>query len=146
MILDNWIEMLKEFETTFNGTAVTPITNELLGLRFNLHDEENAEVAEALAFLSEKVDQDKLLREIQDPAPFLSNLTKEIADNIYVLIGTAVNLDLPLAEAFAEVHRSNMSKVGEDGKPIYREDGKVLKGPNYTPANIDQFFPSLTNE
>lgn len=37
---------------------------------------------------------------------------------------------------FAEVHRSNMSKLGEDGKPIYREDGKVLKGPNYSPADL----------
>jgi predicted HAD superfamily Cof-like phosphohydrolase len=37
---------------------------------------------------------------------------------------------------FAEVHRSNMSKAGEDGKPIYREDGKILKGPNYTPPDL----------
>ena len=40
------------------------------------------------------------------------------------------------AAGLSEVHRSNMSKLGEDGKPIYREDGKILKGPNYTPPDL----------
>jgi predicted HAD superfamily Cof-like phosphohydrolase len=43
-------------------------------------------------------------------------------------------------EAFAEVHRSNMSKLGEDGKPVLREDGKIMKGPNFSPPNLGQFF------
>lgn len=43
---------------------------------------------------------------------------------------------IPLHDVFAEVHRSNMSKLGEDGQPIYREDGKVIKGPNYTPPDV----------
>ena len=45
-------------------------------------------------------------------------------------------MGIELDYCFDEVHRSNMSKLGEDGKPIYREDGKVLKGPNYKPPNM----------
>ena len=45
-----------------------------------------------------------------------------------------------LFEAFKEVHRSNLSKLGRDGKPIYREDGKIIKGPNYFPPNLKQFI------
>lgn len=56
-----------------------------------------------------------------------------MADIIYLVIGTAVEMGLQdcLELALAEVHASNMSKLGEDGKPIFREDGKVLKGPHY---------------
>ena len=59
-----------------------------------------------------------------------------LADIIYIACGTAVAYGIPLDRVFAEVHRSNMSKLGEDGKPIYREDGKVLKGPNYAPPDV----------
>lgn len=63
-----------------------------------------------------------------------------IGDYIYVLLGRTVEMGLPMDEIFAEIHRSNMSKLGEDGKPIYREDGKVLKGPNYTPPDIESIL------
>ena len=59
-----------------------------------------------------------------------------LADIIYIACGTAVAYGIPLDQVFAEVHRSNMSKLGADGKPIYREDGKVLKGPDYTPPDV----------
>jgi predicted HAD superfamily Cof-like phosphohydrolase len=61
------------------------------------------------------------------------NLLKELADLVYVIYGYAATFDLDLDEAVRRVHESNMSKLGEDGKPIYRDDGKVLKGPNYKP-------------
>ena len=70
----------------------------------------------------------------------MENLTKELADLLYVTIGMAVTFGLPLVEVFERVHQSNMSKLGEDGKPIYREDGKVLKGPNYQPPKLDDLF------
>ena len=70
----------------------------------------------------------------------MENLTKELADLIYVTIGMAVTFGLPLCEVFERVHQSNMSKLGEDGKPIYREDGKVMKGPNYQPPKLDDLF------
>jgi predicted HAD superfamily Cof-like phosphohydrolase len=60
-----------------------------------------------------------------------------LADLAYVVIGTAVAHGLTqFDKIFTEVHRANMSKLGEDGRPIIREDGKVLKGPNYTPPNL----------
>ena len=68
------------------------------------------------------------------------NLTKELADLLYVTIGFAVTFGLPLVEVFERVHQSNMSKLGEDGKPIYREDGKVMKGPNYRPPELGDLF------
>ena len=65
-----------------------------------------------------------------------SEQLKELADLVYVCYQFAANMDWDLDEAMHRVHRSNMSKLGEDGKPIYREDGKVLKGPNYQPPTL----------
>ena len=61
---------------------------------------------------------------------------KELADLVYVCYQYAENMNWFLDEALNREHESNMSKLGEDGKPIYREDGKVLKGPNYQPPNL----------
>ena len=66
-----------------------------------------------------------------------ANILKELADLVYVCYQYAANLGWDLDEAMHRVHESNMSKLGEDGKPIYREDGKVLKGPNYAPPNLN---------
>lgn len=63
-----------------------------------------------------------------------------IADAIVVLIGTALEFGIPLDKVMAEVHRSNMSKLGPDSKPVLREDGKVLKGPNFTPPDIQSIL------
>ena len=62
---------------------------------------------------------------------------KELADLVYVCYQYAANMGWDLDEAMYRVHESNMSKLDEDGKPIYREDGKVLKGPNYKPPNLE---------
>jgi predicted HAD superfamily Cof-like phosphohydrolase len=61
---------------------------------------------------------------------------KELADLVYVCYQYAENLGWDLDEALNRVHLSNMSKLGEDGNPIRREDGKVLKGPNYKPPTL----------
>ena len=60
-----------------------------------------------------------------------------LADLIYVIYGMALETGIDLAAVLAEVQRSNMSKLGADGKPVYREDGKVLKGPGYFPPNVE---------
>ena len=65
---------------------------------------------------------------------------KELADLVYVCYQYAENMNWFLDEALDRVHKSNMSKLGEDGKPIYREDGKVLKGPNYQPPDLTDLF------
>ena len=64
-------------------------------------------------------------------------LAKELADLEYVIHDMALSLNIDQDRSFDEVHKSNMSKLGEDGKPVYREDGKVLKGPNYQPPKLD---------
>ena len=65
---------------------------------------------------------------------------KELADLVYVCYQYAENMGWFLDEALDRVHKSNMSKLGEDGKPIYREDGKVLKGPNYKLPTLTDLF------
>ena len=61
---------------------------------------------------------------------------KELADLVYVAYQYSTNMGWDLDEALNRVHQSNMSKLGEDGRPIYRDDGKVLKGPNYQPPTL----------
>ena len=65
---------------------------------------------------------------------------KELADLVYVCYQYAENMGWFLDEAMNRVHESNMSKLDENGKPIYRDDGKVLKGPNYKPPNLSDLF------
>ena len=69
-----------------------------------------------------------------------SEQLKELADLVYVCYQMAASQDWDLDEAMRRVHESNMSKLGEDGKPIYRADGKVLKGPNYKPPYLNDLI------
>jgi len=89
-------------------------------LRYKLMREENEEYLEA-------ADNNDLV-EVADA----------LGDMLYILCGTIIEhgLQHKIEEVFNEIQRSNMSKLGEDGEPIYREDGKVLKGPNYFKPNI----------
>ena len=66
-----------------------------------------------------------------------ANILKELADLVYVCYQYAANMGWDLDEAMHSVHESNMSKLDENGKPIYRDDGKVLKGPNYAPPTLE---------
>ena len=77
--------------------------------------------------------EDQLYR---DNPTVVAEALKELADLVYVCYQYAENMGWLLDEAMNRVHESNMSKLGEDGKPIYREDGKVLKGPNYKPPDL----------
>lgn len=67
-------------------------------------------------------------------------LTKELCDLLWVTYQAAAFFGLPIEQAFRRVYESNMSKLGDDGKPVLREDGKILKGPNYKPANLGDLF------
>jgi hypothetical protein len=67
---------------------------------------------------------------------FPAEALKELADLVYVCYQYAENMGWFLDEALDRVHASNMSKLGEDGLPVYRDDGKVLKGPNYKPPTL----------
>jgi len=68
----------------------------------------------------------------------LTEIADALGDQLYIIFGSILKHGLQdkIEEVFNEIHRSNMSKLGEDGKPIYREDGKVLKGPAYTRPDI----------
>lgn len=63
-----------------------------------------------------------------------------LTDLLYVVYGAGHAFGIDLDECFTEVHESNMSKLGENGRPIYREDGKVLKGPNYFVPNLEEIL------
>ncbi|MFF1711265.1 MazG nucleotide pyrophosphohydrolase domain-containing protein [Streptomyces sp. NPDC058268] len=123
-----------EFHNAFevdNRIATAEALRALLVRRTTLIQEECAEVVEALEVARERAD------EATFPVHAFEHLAKEFADLLYVVFGSADLLGIPLGKAFEEVHASNMSKLGEDGKPILREDGKVLKGPNYRPAQME---------
>ncbi len=113
------IEAVTQFHTAFKiGHSETPKAD--LGeskhkLRYDLMKEENEEYLEAV--------QNNDLIEIADA----------LGDMMYILCGTIIEhgLQHKIEAVFDEIQRSNMSKLGEDGNPIYREDGKVMKGPNY---------------
>ena len=62
-----------------------------------------------------------------------------LTDLLYVIYGAGHAFGIDLDECYHEVHRSNMSKLGADGKPIYREDGKILKGPNFRAPDLRRF-------
>jgi predicted HAD superfamily Cof-like phosphohydrolase len=113
------LNAVKEFHTAFEiGYSVSPKAD--LGesknvLRYNLMKEENEEYLEAV--------QNNDLIEIADA----------LGDMLYILCGTIIEHGLhdKIEAVFEEIQRSNMSKLDSNGKPIYREDGKVMKGPNY---------------
>ena len=117
------------------GEDITDMGNgDLMIMRMELIEEEVDEVARELpTFFTDG--QSVYLDRVDKAA-----LTKELADLLYVTYGMAVTFGLPIDEVFERVHQSNMSKLGDDGKPLYRDDGKVLKGPNYQPPKLDDLF------
>ena len=119
------LEAVTEFHNAF-GLGVANEMKSDLGenknlLRFNLMKEENEEYLDAV--------QNNDLTEIADA----------LGDMLYILCGTILEhgLQHKIEEVFEEIQRSNMSKLNHDGKPIYREDGKVMKGPNYFKPNFE---------
>ena len=122
------IAAVHEFHTAFNlgmnNTPVAHIGDDRNMLRFNLMKEENEEYLEAA--------QNSDLVEVADA----------LGDMLYILCGTIIEHGMQdkIEEVFNEIQRSNMSKLGEDGNPIYREDGKVLKGPNYFKPDIAEIL------
>ncbi|RZU36046.1 putative HAD superfamily Cof-like phosphohydrolase [Streptomyces sp. BK022] len=120
--------------------------DELIALRFALITEEAQEVLEALLnYAKTKIMDDHFeahpeatitgLHVVEAPRRYEA-LAKELADLLYVVYGTADLLEIPLEAVFAEVHRSNMSKVGPAGEVIRREDGKILKPDTYREADV----------
>ena len=77
--------------------------------------------------------------ELAIKAKDLKEIADALTDILYVTYGAGYAYGINLDKCFKEVQRANMSKLGEDGKPIYNEKGKVMKGPNYSKPNLKQF-------
>lgn len=139
-------DQLREFMGAMGQKTDLPQpSGDLLLFRYELITEEVAELGEELAIC---IAESNFKSGIPDKVK--ARVLKELADCIYVLYGLAVTMGLPIDIAFNRVHKSNMSKLGYDGKPIYREDGKVMKGPNYSPPNLEDLVDTnndyLTSE
>ena len=128
--MKNNLKAVEKFHNSFGlGVQHNPIANlskEKIELRFNLMAEENDEYFEAA--------NNNDLVEVADA----------LGDMLYILCGTILEhgMQHKIEEVFNEIQRSNMSKLGANGKPIYREDGKVMKGPNYFKPNIESILKS----
>jgi len=145
-------ELVTEFHETY-GMPINPhpeptVNYERIHMRYALIAEEFVELTEAL-YGSEAANTIKREIEIHvdqaryeadslgRPLPLdVVEAADALADLVYVIYGAALESSIPLDPTLQEVQRSNMSKLGEDGLPIRREDGKIMKGPNYTAPDI----------
>ena len=123
------IEQVKQFHDVYRQkyqTSPTAQTDEICNLRYKLGLEELNEYKEA--------------NDGDDPV----GIADALADQLYILLGTILTHGMAdiIEDVFDEVHRSNMSKLDENGNPIYREDGKILKGPNYKKPDIGKIVHS----
>ncbi len=122
------LNAVKDFHNTFglnyNDSPTVDLEKKIIELRFNLMKEENDEYIEAA--------RNNDIVEVADA----------LGDMLYILCGTIIEHGMSdiIEDVFDEIQKSNMSKLGADGKPIYREDGKVMKGPNYFKPNFSKFF------
>lgn len=113
------INKVKDFHSTFgleyHEEPVAEVSERIIALRHRLMAEENDEYLEAC----QKGD--------------LTLIADALGDKLYILFGTIIahGLQYKIEEVFDEIHRSNMSKLDDNGKPIYREDGKIMKSANY---------------
>lgn len=126
--MESKIKAVELFHNSFGlGVSQKPMAD--LGaaknlLRFNLMDEENREYLEAAN------------------SGDLVEVADALGDMLYILCGTILEhgMQYKIEEVFEEIQRSNMSKLGADGKPVHRQDGKVLKGPNYFKPDIQSIM------
>ena len=118
-------ESVKKFMLTFNQEVKDKANfpdEKIQNLRVSLIEEEFKELKKAI--------KDKDLKEVADA----------LTDILYVTYGAGHAFGIDLDKCFNEVQESNMSKLGDDGKPIYNEQGKVLKGPNYFKPNLGKYI------
>ena len=116
------LEQAREFRNSFNVTDSKSLRSR--NMQKNLIVEEFKEFLEAEGML------------FRNSQALHEDAIKELSDLVYVCYQYAANMGWELDEALRRVHQSNMSKLDEDGKPTYREDGKVLKSANYQPPTL----------
>lgn len=123
------LSKVKDFHEGFqqiNGTEPVLISHDEVQLRHRLMAEENDEYIQAALEGTASAEQR------------LVGIADALGDQLYILCGTILKHGMQhiIEDVFAEIHSSNMSKLGPDGKPILREDSKILKGPNYFKPNL----------
>lgn len=144
---------LRQFHETYGHPIATkpvdvtdPKIKKFFRFRYNLSAEEFGEYTRSLFGKKGEEILLKAIQEIYDLIPLEEmvidkvELIDSIADQTVIHAGTAVGAGISLDEALMEVHASNMSKLGTDGKPILREDGKILKGENYFTPNLEPLW------
>ena len=117
-------ESVRQFMQTFGQEVKTSASfpdDKIMNLRLDLISEELSELKDAI--------KKKDLKEVADA----------LTDILYVTYGAGHAFGIDLDKCFEEVQNSNMSKLGSDGKPIYNENGKVMKGPDYFKPNLNKF-------
>ena len=116
-------DSVKKFMKTFGQEVKekAEFPNDKIKLRYDLIREELAELKDAI--------DNRDIKEVADA----------LTDILYVTYGAGHAFGINLDKCFEEVQNSNMSKLGEDGKPIYNDKGKVMKGPNYFKPNLNKF-------
>ena len=130
-------EQARKFREIFNQGCLPNISHygfikkQLWDMQVGLINEESCEFLEAA---------EELFADPED-AKLRENLVKELSDLVFVCFQFAAAFNIDLDEAMFRVMDSNMSKLDDDGKPIYREDGKVLKGPNYKEPDLSTCVP-----
>ena len=121
-------ESVKKFMQTFGQEIKEKASfpnDKIISLRYDLIKEELNEFKEAI--------DKKDIKEVADA----------LTDILYVTYGAGHAFGINLDKCFEEVQNSNMSKLGKDGKPIYNENGKVMKGPNYFKPNLGKYLAWL---
>ncbi|MDP9805533.1 putative HAD superfamily Cof-like phosphohydrolase [Trueperella bonasi] len=135
-------DLVRQFHHTYGMPIADDGPNadrDRIHMRMSLIAEEFAELTGAVYGAHARSVIEQAFEEARTTDDF-SRDTVEVADALgdltYVIYGMALELGIPMADVLAEIQGSNMSKLGADGQPIYREDGKVLKGPNFYNPNI----------
>lgn len=121
------LKHVEDFHNAFgepNGTTPELLDEDGFMLRYRLMEEENKEYLDACW------------------EGDITGIADALGDQLYILCGTILKHGLQdkIVEVFNEIQRSNMSKLGPDGKPIRRGDGKIMKGPNYTPPDMSKIL------
>jgi predicted HAD superfamily Cof-like phosphohydrolase len=119
-LLDSVSEFHRTYRVPMQDAPLTMPSEDLVALRHRLMAEENEEYLDAAR------------------AGNRAEVADALGDQLYILCGTIITHGMQdlIEEVFREIHRSNLSKLGADGQPLYREDGKVMKGPNYFRPDI----------
>lgn len=133
--MNDYERKVRDFHLAFDIGVDLPMTSDLLAFRQKLIGEEVEELYAEIAKARAEIDAGgAITRET------LAAMMKEMADVQYILSGMVATFGMPADRVFDRVHQSNMSKLGTDGKPVRRDDGKVMKGPNYRPPSLDDLI------